>query len=74
MSGYICCIKRAGPTIHRPQGRLCNPESTTKCIYSTYCTSSDYATFRVGCLEKSTWHGMALLSSRKKKVFMNFNK
>ena len=46
LPGYICCIKRAGPTLHW----VARLDSTTKCIYSMFRTGTDHATFRLGVL------------------------
>ena len=40
LPGYICCIKRAGPTLHW----LARLDGTTKCIYSSFRTGTDHAT------------------------------
>jgi len=43
LPGCICCKKRAGSTLHW----VARLDSTTKCTYSTCCTGTEHATFRV---------------------------
>ena len=44
LPSYIFCIKRAGSTLHW----VAWLDSTTEWIYSTCCTGTDHATFRLG--------------------------
>ena len=44
LPGYMRCRKRAGSTLHWVAGL----DGTTECLYSTCCTGTDHATFRLG--------------------------